>query len=73
MAGSSSRVMRMRYDHGNSQVHVNFVDGTPWVYEDVPYTVYEMFLTSSSKGRFIHDVLDRYPYRHAYSEEVDEW
>jgi hypothetical protein len=70
---NSSRVMRCRYDQGLSQVHVNFRDGTPWVYEDVPEGIFEMFITSQSMGRFIHEVLDRYPYRRASVTETSTW
>ncbi len=69
----SSRVMRARYDDGLQQIHVNFRDGTPWVYEDVPDDIYEMFITAPSAGRFINEVLDRYPYRRATPAETSTW
>lgn len=70
---SSSRVMTARYDPGNAQVQVYFVDGTPWVYEDVPRQVYDAFITASSAGRFINQVLDNYPYRRAEPSEMGNW
>ncbi len=70
----SSRVERARYDDGLSQVQVTFrKHGTPWVYEDVPSDVYDMFITSDSPGRFINDVLNRYPYRRATPLETMTW
>ncbi len=69
----SSRVMSARYDPGNTQIHVYFRDGTPWVYEDVPYQIYEAFITASSPGRFVGQVLDQYPYRRAEPSEMENW
>ena len=69
----SSRVMSARYDPGNSQIQVYFVDGTPWVYEDVPRSIYDAFITSSSAGRFVNQVLNQYPYRRAESSEMGNW
>lgn len=73
VAVDSTRVSQMRYDDGLSQIQVYFADGTPWVYQNVPEEVYEMFLTSSSKGRFINDVLNTYPYRRAGANESMSW
>jgi hypothetical protein len=70
---ASTRVASMRYDDGLRQVQVRFADGTPWVYEDVPEEVYEMFLAAPSKGRFINDVLNDYPYRHGGVNETMHW
>lgn len=69
----SSRVMAARYDPANQQVQVYFRDGTPWVYEDVPEQVYSQFITSTSAGRFVHQVLDLYPYRRPDSSEMGNW
>lgn len=57
---SSSRITHMGYDDESATVYVRFTDGTPWRYVHVPPTVWRAFVSSSSKGRFIHDVLDRY-------------
>jgi hypothetical protein len=63
---SSSRVKQMGYDPENEQLFVRFVkpegQGTPWVYENVPESVFEQFQRSSSKGKFVNEVLNRYPY-----------
>lgn len=61
IAVSSSRLTHIGYDEIAATVHVRFKDGTPWRYFRVPAHVWRVFLTSASKGRFIHDVLDRYP------------
>lgn len=67
---SSSRVTRTHYDERKHHVRVEFRDGTPWVYEDVPRGVFDAFINSSSAGQFINAVLNGYPYRHASSNEI---
>lgn len=59
----SSRIRVTRYDHGNHQIHVIFRDGTPWVYDDVPYPTYQEFIQSDSPGRFVNHTLNGFPYR----------
>ncbi len=49
-------------ENGVGRVTVVFRDGTYWNYYEVPVTVWEGFKTSLSKGVFIKDVLDGYPY-----------
>lgn len=60
---ASSRVQRGRFDYGLRQIHVIFADGTPWVYDQIPYTVWVRFMRSASQGQFINRVLNNYPYR----------
>lgn len=69
----SSRVMAARYDPGNQQIQVYFRDGTPWVYEDVPVNVYDLFITAASAGRFVNQVLNNYPYRRPDASEMGSW
>lgn len=59
----STRVARARYDSGLRQVQVEFDDGTPWVYEEVPQNVWRNFRRSASAGKYINRVLNGYPYR----------
>lgn len=59
---TSSRVVKMRYDFGLNQIQVIFRDGTPWVYADVPVSVWNSFRRSTSQGQFINRVLNSYPY-----------
>ncbi len=59
----STRVSRIRYDFGLRQIHVIFRDGTPWVYDQVPYAIWTRFQRTASYGRFINRVLNAYPYR----------
>lgn len=70
----STRVSRIRYDEGNQHVQVVFArHGNAYVYEDVPPSVYDAFAASDSKGRYIHTVLDSYPYRPASPVEIARW
>jgi hypothetical protein len=66
---SSSRVADCRWDGGLRQIHVHFADGTPWVYEDVDYSVFKNLRRSSSPGRFVNRVLNRYPYHRGPSPD----
>lgn len=59
---SSSRISHMGYDETTSTVYVRFTDGTPWRYTHVPPLVWQQFRSAPSKGRFISEVLNGYPY-----------
>lgn len=59
---SSSRVSEARYDPGLEQVHVIFVDGTPWVYDGVPQAVWRNFRRTASPGKYVNRVLNGFPY-----------
>jgi hypothetical protein len=52
----------MGYDETTSTVYVRFTDGTPWRYTHVPPLVWQQFRSAPSKGRFISEVLNGYPY-----------
>lgn len=57
---SSTRITEMGYDPKQAIVYVRFTDGKGWCYRNVPKNVWEDFVSSPSKGRFIHQVLDHY-------------
>ena len=52
----------MGYDADTATVYVRFTDGASWMYMNVPPDVWDQFVGSSSKGRFIKEVLDAYSY-----------
>ena len=56
----SSRISQFGYDADAATVLVRFTDGTPWCYRGVPAEVWDEFVRSSSKGKFISDVLNHY-------------
>jgi len=58
---ASSRITEMGYDAETAIVYVRFTDGVGWSYMNVPVDVWEQFVGSSSKGRFIKETLDAYP------------
>lgn len=68
---SSSRVTQARYDRGLGQIQVIFRDGTPWVYDSVPRSVWEAFRSTPSPGRFIDSDLNSYPYWHGAFDTTD--
>ena len=57
---ASSRITEMGYDQESVTVYVRFTDGVSWFYMNVPFDVWEEFVASPSKGRFITDTLDAY-------------
>jgi hypothetical protein len=57
---ASSRISEMGYDAETATVYVRFTDGRSWCYMNVPQDVWDQFVASSSKGRFIQETLDAY-------------
>ena len=57
---ASSRISEMGYDADTATVYVRFTDGASWRYMNVPADVWEQFVASPSKGRFIKEVLESY-------------
>lgn len=57
---ASSRITEMGYDAGTATVYVRFTDGVSWCYMNVPPDVWDQFVASASKGRFIKYTLDSY-------------
>jgi len=51
-------------------IFVRFINrDTPWKYTDVPNTTYISFFSAPSKGVFIREVLDKYPYSRVTKDE----
>lgn len=66
----SSRVAAYQYDYATRQLRVRFHKyNTPWIYNDVPVTVYQAFDSSDSKGRYINSTLNYMDYRRATPQE----
>lgn len=57
---ASSRITEMGYESDTATVYVRFTDGISWYYMNVPVDVWEQFVASPSKGRFIKETLDAY-------------
>lgn len=67
---SSSRVRAYQYDFDKQQIRVRFVKyGTPWVYENVPVTVFQAFDAAPSKGMYINSTLNYMDHRRASPQE----
>ena len=59
----SSNVSQIGYDDEDASLYVRFNNGYLYVYEGVAPDVWEQFLYTESKGRFIHTNLKNiYPY-----------
>lgn len=55
-------------------IFVRFIKhGTPWRYSNVPQPVYEQFYASPSKGKFINDVLNKFPYGRVTGDEYSAY
>lgn len=62
----SSHVSSIKYDGDAKEVSVQFHGGDIYRYKNVPENVWNEFLGSDSKGRFIHVILTRqYEYEKA--------
>lgn len=59
----SSRVAEGWYDPEAKLLELKFVDGTHWLYEDVPAAEWRRLKMSASPGKFVRIVLDGYPNR----------
>lgn len=71
---ASSRVYAYQYDYGMQQLRVKFIKyGTPWVYNDVPTTVFQAFDASPSKGSYINSTLNYMDYRRANPQETAQY
>lgn len=71
---SSSRVARMRYDHGNRATQVQWTNGKNhgYVYGDFTYEAYRAFARAASRGRRINTHINgNNPYRLMSDEEVN--
>ena len=78
----SSRVAAIRYvpydpndaESGVGTVFVRFHKyNDPWAYYDVPFSIYNEFVTASSVGRYINAQMNSYNYNRASASEVDDY
>jgi hypothetical protein len=70
----SSRVQAYQWDQSVQQLRVRFIKyATPWVYNDVDLATFQAFDAASSKGKFINNVLNSYPYRRATDAEEAQY
>lgn len=51
---NSQNVIASAYDKNEKIMYVQFKNGVTYKYKDVPHELYDEFLTSPSKGGFIH-------------------
>ncbi len=60
---SSSNVAAVGYDAGNKIVHVQFLNGSEYIYKGVPQHEYDGLLNASSVGSYLHrNYKNVYPY-----------
>lgn len=58
---SSTRVDRAWYDPETQVLELLFPDGVRWRYEGILPATWARFKRSPSPGRFVAEILDRYP------------
>lgn len=59
---TSSRMTHVAYDAAAETIYVRFRDGVEWWYGSSPQSSWEEFMApTTSKGRYIHDILDGRP------------
>ena len=49
---NSSALARVAYDESRQHLHIEFHDGSAYVYREVPATVYQALLTAESQGGY---------------------
>ena len=68
----STAIRSFRYDPATRQLHVTFVTGRRYIYDDVPPDVFDAFKAAFSKGTFFnHEIRDRYSYREVTHEPLE--
>jgi len=71
---NSSRVRSIRYDYQNQAVQVHWVgrpDSRGYVYQDVPEDIFNAFIRSNSKGKFVNSTMNGFDYRPMTVDELD--
>lgn len=59
----SSRIRRGWYSVETQTVELEFPDGAHVVYRNVPRSVWNDLVGAASPGRYLTEILERYPYR----------
>lgn len=59
----STRIGRGWYDPDTRTVEIEFRDAAHVVYREVPKNVWDGLIRSKSAGRYVSQVLERYPFR----------
>ena len=65
---NSSRCQASRYHIEDSKVLMTWTNGkTPWIYHDVPVSVYSDLVSSSSAGKFINSTMNMFAHNNLFS------
>ncbi len=60
---ASSNIVSVGYEPSVETLEIEFANGAVYQYYNVPASIYEEFLTATSKGRFVFSqIKDRFPY-----------
>ena len=66
----SSRCAASRYHFNDKKLFMTWTNGkTPWIYHEVPVTVYSDFVSSGSKGKYVNAVLNLYSHNKLFNGE----
>ncbi len=59
----SSNVKSFSYDTDSRELRVFFTNGSAYSYSNVPHPLYESFVSSPSKGKFLASIKRSFPVR----------
>ena len=70
---NSTRVRAYRYDYATRELQVTWRNNKNhgYVYRGVPYEGYRSFARAASKGKYVNNALNGYPYDLMEPDEVD--
>ncbi len=59
---SSTNVSRVAYDDVNQYLYVEFLNGSMYLYKNVPSNEFDLFLQATSQGTYLaHHIKPHYP------------
>lgn len=54
---NSSNIDQLRYDDQRGQMYIKFKNGRTYKYNDVPYDVWNQFISAPSIGKFFYSTI----------------
>lgn len=54
---TSSNIARLKYDEQQAKLYVEFRSGKTYEYTDVPYDIYNAFVSAPSAGKFFNSTI----------------
>lgn len=54
---TSTNIARLKYDEQTAELHVEFRSGKTYVYAEVPYDIWNAFISAPSAGKFFNSTI----------------